>query len=302
MTSWLHSLDPVALRIPLPGLPPIEVRWYGLAYLAGFFLAFLLLRRLTADPAGDCAAPDGMSRFDPAEFVSTAAFGVVIGGRLGYALLYNPHLLIDFSARFPFWELLAIWHGGMASHGGMFGVVIATLLYARRRGLSARRLFDLAAVATPPGLGLGRLANFVNGELYGRPAPSWLPWAVRFPQEMAGANPVRIAAIRANPAAAALLTPRHPSQLYEALLEGLVLFLILRWLALREHAQGMIGAWFLILYAIFRFLVEFTREPDAGVGLQWLGLSRGQWLSLAMLGGGIVVAHYWKRGAARESW
>jgi phosphatidylglycerol---prolipoprotein diacylglyceryl transferase len=298
MSSWLHSLDPVAFRIPLPGLPPLEVRWYGLAYLLGFYLAFLLLRRWTGDPARNCAANDGISRFDPAEFISTAALGVVIGGRLGYAVLYDPHLLIGFSTRFPFWELLAIWHGGMASHGGMVGVVVAVLLYARRRGLSARCLFDLAAVATPPGLGLGRLANFVNGELYGRPAPSWLPWAVRFPQEIAGSDPARIAAIRANPAAAALLTPRHPSQLYEALLEGLLLFLILRWLALRQHAQGMVGAWFLILYAIFRFLVEFTREPDAGVGLQWLGLSRGQWLSLVMLGVGIVLARRWKAQGA----
>src|SRR6266542_2890740 len=117
MSSWLHTLDPVAFRIPLPGLPPLEVRWYGLAYLLGFYLAFLLLRRWTADPARNCAAADGISRFDPAEFISTAALGVVIGGRLGYALLYDPHLLIGFSARFPFWELLAIWHGGMASHG-----------------------------------------------------------------------------------------------------------------------------------------------------------------------------------------
>jgi phosphatidylglycerol:prolipoprotein diacylglycerol transferase len=297
MKSWLHSLDPVALRIPLPGFPPLEIRWYGLAYLVGFLLAFLVIRGL-AKRARESGESDDVGRFDPADLVSAAALGVVIGGRLGYAILYEPRILIGFSTRFPFWELLAIWHGGMASHGGMIGVIVATLLYARRHGLSARRLFDLAAVATPPGLGLGRIANFINGELYGRPAPSWLPWAVRFPQEVAGSDPARIAAIRADPAAAALLTPRHPSQIYEALLEGVVLFLILRWLALREHADGMIGAWFLILYAVFRFMVEFTREPDAALGLQWLGLSRGQWLSLVMLGAGLLVANRWK-GAAR---
>jgi phosphatidylglycerol:prolipoprotein diacylglycerol transferase len=293
MRSWLHTLDPVAIRIALPGIPPLEIRWYGLAYMAGFFIALLVIRRIVSDRASSGGSL-GKADFKPEDFVSAAAFGVVIGGRLGYALLYEPHLLIGFSTRFPFWDLLAIWRGGMASHGGMIGVIIATLVYARRHGLSPRRLFDLAAVATPPGLGLGRLANFINGELYGRPAPSWLPWAVRFPQEAAGADPARIAAIRADPTAAALLTPRHPSQLYEALLEGLVLFVILRLMAVRRHADGMIGAWFLILYAIFRFMVEFTREPDRDIGLQWLGLSRGQWLSLALLGGGVLLANRWK--------
>jgi phosphatidylglycerol:prolipoprotein diacylglycerol transferase len=285
--------DPVALRIPLPGLPLLEIRWYGLAYLAGFVLAYLVIQSLVEHEPG---APhgEGARRFNPADFVSAAAVGVVLGGRLGYAVLYEPHLLIGFSSHFPFWDLLAIWHGGMASHGGMIGVTIATLVYARHHGVSSRRLFDLAAVATPPGLGLGRLANFMNGELYGRPAPAWLPWAVRFPQEVAGADPVKIAAIRADSVEAALLTPRHPSQLYEALLEGLVLFVALRMMATRRHADGMIGAWFLILYAIFRFMVEFTREPDRDIGLQWLSLSRGQWLSMAMFAVGVLLANRWR--------
>jgi phosphatidylglycerol:prolipoprotein diacylglycerol transferase len=269
--GWIDQLSPVAFHFFVPGIGDIAIRWYGLAYVVGFEVGYYLLQRLRRH--GRLA----LTKEQVGAFVASSIFGVMLGGRLGYAVFYAPHLFITFTSRFPFWELLAINHGGMASHGGMIGLVLACLWFAHRHRISPLALSDSLALTGTPGLFFGRLANFVNGELYGRPAPSWLPWAVRFPHELPSQ--------RTGPG----LTPRHPSQIYEALLEGLLLFVVLNVFARKPRRVGVSTAWFLILYAVVRFIGEFFREPDAQVGLQWLGLTRGQWLSAIMLAGGVAL-------------
>lgn len=280
--GWVDRLNPVAFHFFVPGLGDIAIHWYGLAYLAGFEVGYLLLEGLQR--RGRLA----LSKEQVGAFVATTIIGVMVGGRLGYAIFYAPRFFITFTSRFPFWELLAINRGGMASHGGMIGLAVACLWFARRHAVSPLALSDALALTGTPGLFFGRLANFVNGELYGRPAPSWLPWAVRFPNELASQ--------RAGPG----LTPRHPSQIYEALLEGVLLFVVLNAFARKPRPPGVITAWFLILYAVVRFIGEFFREPDAQVGLQWLGLSRGQWLSVIMLAAGVALRVVLRR--RHQSW
>jgi phosphatidylglycerol:prolipoprotein diacylglycerol transferase len=198
------------------------------------------------------------------DFLVWAAIGVVLGGRLGYALFYRP----DFYLAHPL-EALKLWQGGMSFHGGLIGVMVAMILFARRRGVALLGLSDMVSGAVPIGLFFGRLANFINAELVGR--PSDVPWAMIFPG--AGSR------------------PRHPSQLYEAALEGVVLFGLLWWLARAAGGRrpGLVTGAFLVGYALARFLVEFFRQPDAHLGLLALDATMGQWLSLPALLFGLVL-------------
>jgi phosphatidylglycerol:prolipoprotein diacylglycerol transferase len=251
------AIDPVAVAIG-----PIAIRWYALAYLAGFILGWRYCLSLAR------ANPGRPSPDDYDEFLTWAVLGVILGGRLGYVLFYNlPYYLQD-----PL-EALAVWHGGMSFHGGVLGVLGAILLFCWRRGLSPFSFGDLISAAAPIGLFFGRIANFINGELYGRPAPD-VEWAVVFPRD-----PLQV--------------PRHPSQLYEAALEGVVLFIILA-VAVRNPAvrarPGMVSGLFLIGYGLSRIIVEFFREPDPQLGFLWGGATMGQMLSIPMVLIGLWLA------------
>ncbi|HYE52320.1 MAG TPA: prolipoprotein diacylglyceryl transferase [Azospirillaceae bacterium] len=251
------DFDPVALQIG-----PLALRWYALAYIFGVVLgwryAVALNRRV----------PGGPTEEQLGDFASWAILGILIGGRLGSVLFYNlPYYLEN-----PL-EVLAVWKGGMSFHGGLAGIVAAILLYARSQGFSPFALGDLVAAAGPIGLFLGRIANFVNGELWGRPTD--VPWAVVFPDPRAGG------------------VPRHPSQLYEAFLEGIVLFVVLWLLARRPEIRarhGYIAGCFLIGYGLSRIVVEFFREPDAQLGYLAGVVTMGQLLSLPMVLAGIWMA------------
>jgi len=259
--AWtdLH-LSPVALDLGF-----FQLRWYSLAYLAGIFLGYWYMLRLIREPG----AP--MARRHADDLVFYAALGVILGGRIGYVLFYRPF----FYAHNPL-EIVKLWDGGMSFHGGVVGTSIGILYLAWKHKLNWLRLHDYVACVVPIGLFTGRLANFVNAELWG--APTTVPWAVRFPEVVAGI--------------AVLGPPRHPSQLYEALLEGVVLFAILWWMFWRTRARyepgRLVGA-FLLFYGLFRFGVEFIREPDAQlVGFaRATGLHMGQWLCIPMILAGL---------------
>jgi phosphatidylglycerol:prolipoprotein diacylglycerol transferase len=237
------------------------VRWYALAYIAGLVLGWRLVRRLVQ------RAPAVATALQVDDFLTWATLGVVLGGRLGYVLFYQP----SFFFAHPL-QIFAVWTGGMSFHGGMLGVSIAVLIFCLRQGIPILGFADRIAVAAPIGLGLGRLANFINGELWGRQAPDWLPWAMIFPT----GGPV----------------PRHPSQIYESLMEGLTLFLIMFALSRREALLarfGMLTGIFLVGYSIARIIGEFFREPDAFLGFLFAGATMGQLLSLPMMLAGIVL-------------
>ena len=331
---WVHNLDPFLVQFT----QSVGIRWYGLAYLTGFieagaimmFLAKRGRRAIKADMVTD--------------YITYCVLGVMIGGRFGYALFYSPDLLTDFSGSFPFWGVLRVWEGGMASHGGIIGVFVAGLLFAKRHKLDWRHLGDLVVLGGSVGIFLGRIANFINGELFGRPSPAGWPFAVKFPGEMflwlkhdkekiisdvaAGPDllPKIVEAARAcgidvnqlnswiaqvrsnqgaryyiqntintiieqvqngnNAAQAALgqvLTPRYPSQLYEAALEGLLTFAIAFWFWRKPRKPGVVGSLWLTVYAVVRIIGEHFRMPDAEIGFQMFGLTRGQWLSIGQL-------------------
>ena len=285
---WRHHLDPVLFKIPFPKIGPltdgIPIRYYSLAYLFGLALAWWLMKRLAKRRL--IALDENMV----ADLVIPyALLGVMIGGRVGYELFYDVDPLTH---RFAWmddpWKIVRIWEGGMASHGGILGVLVAFWLFARSRKVPLAHLLDLACLTAPMGLFLGRVANFINGELWGRPTD--VPWAVVFkdsplPDALFQASHPQLAEyFRRN------LTPRHPSQLYEALGEGLILFLVL--FPLRKKIlpkTGMVTALFLLGYGLAREVCERFREPDKQIGFEWLGLTRGQILTLAMLGAGLVV-------------
>lgn len=247
----------VAFTIPGIGWP---IRWYALAYLAGIFLGYWYLLRLIAAPG----AP--MAKRHAEDFVFYAMLGIILGGRLGYVLFYKPGYYLENPAK-----ILALWDGGMSLHGGVIGVLLAILYVTRkeRPRLSFLRFCDYIACVIPFGLFFGRIANFVNGELWGR--PTTVPWAIIFPDS-------------------GTMDPRHPSQLYEAGLEGILMMLILGWLFWRTDARYKPGFLFgaaAIIYGISRFAVEFFREPDAHLGTLPWGLTMGQTLTVPMLVGGI---------------
>ena len=257
------QIDPVLLQ-----LGPIAIRWYALAYIAGLLLGWRYMLRLN-DRRAHLAASEVID-----DLLVWTIVGVILGGRLGYVLFYNLPYYIDNPMR-----ALAVWQGGMSFHGGLLGVTVAMIWFARRRQLELLRLSDLMSCAVPLGLFFGRIANFINGELYGR--ASDLPWAVLFPH----AGPL----------------PRHPSQLYEAILEGAVLFAVLAWLAWRRDAlqrPGLLTGVYLCGYALGRAVVELVRQPDVQIGLLPLGTTMGQWLSLPMLLGGLYLVWRARRPAS----
>ena len=252
------QFDPIAIS-----LGPIAIRWYGLMYLAGFALCFFLGRRRAARDPWRGLSPELID-----DLLFFGVLGVVLGGRLGYVLFYKPlHYLSH-----PL-EIFAVWQGGMAFHGGFLGVLAALWWVARRREIPWLRLTDFVAPLIPAGLAAGRLGNFINGELWGRPAD--VPWAMLFAQ----GGPV----------------PRHPSQLYQFALEGLVLFALLWIYSARQRPAGAVSGAFLLGYGAFRFIAEYFREPDDFLGLLAFGLSMGQWLSLPMIAGGIGLLAWAQR-------
>jgi phosphatidylglycerol---prolipoprotein diacylglyceryl transferase len=297
LAYYLHDLDPFVFHLSENFGP----RWYGLAYVLAFACGYALLRVLAKRGYADLA-PEKVGDF----ITGCALFGVIVGGRLGYVFLYNPEML-----RQP-WTIFFVWKGGMSSHGGMMGIFFFALFYARRHNLSWRNLGDNLVVTAPIGLFFGRCANFINGELYGRATN--VPWAVQFPKELldnsAEADRAISACTQINPALKtpdaiidavhqqsqvrdvlrSILTPRHPSQLYEAFFEGIVLFAIL-WLVRTRTRQpnGVLTGLFFICYAIFRIVVENFREPDASL---IAGFTRGQFFSffLVAIGGAFIVA------------
>jgi phosphatidylglycerol:prolipoprotein diacylglycerol transferase len=261
------AIDPVAIAIG-----PVAVRWYALAYVAGLVFAWWHVRRLGAEPIGGAALLESK---DVDDLLFWATLGVVLGGRLGYVLFYKPGYYIDHLD-----EVLSLWKGGMSFHGGMLGVVAAIVWIAHSRRRRLLSIADLAACATPMGLFFGRLANFINGELWGR--ASDVPWAMVFPDPAAGPS------------------PRHPSQLYQAALEGLLLFALL-WLVRRRTGAlarpGELSGWFGIGYGVARCIGEIFREPDAHLGFILGPITMGQLLSVPLILAGAFLVRRARRSA-----
>ncbi len=247
------QFDPIALQ-----LGPLAIHWYGLMYLAGF-MTFLYLGRKRI-------AMLNFSQLDNKkldDLLFYGVLGVILGGRLGEVLFYNPGYYFSNPQK-----ILAVWEGGMSFHGGFLGVLVAMAIFAHQQKLRWLVLMDFVAPLVPPGLAFGRLGNFINGELWGRPTDA--PWGMVFP---------RVDNL-----------PRHPSQLYEFALEGVLLFVLLWFYARKPRPTGAVSGLFLIGYGSFRFLAEFTRNPDDGIfGLMTFGVSMGQWLSLPMVLAGIAM-------------
>lgn len=241
----LPAIDPVIVQ-----LGPFALRWYGVMYLLGFLIGYLVIRYL----AEQRQLP--LNRDGQSDLLFYCVLGVILGGRLGYVLFYNAGYYLQHPL-----QIFSVWEGGMSFHGGLVAVVVATLLFSWRRKLPILLLGDILVTASALGLGLGRIGNFINGELWGR--VTTVPWGMVFP----AAGP----------------EPRHPSQLYEAILEGLVLFLVLWWLHRRKAPHGVPLFSFLLLYGSFRFVIEFFRQPDAHLGFLWAGATMGQVLSLPMI-------------------
>jgi len=251
------QFDPVAIQ-----LGPVGVHWYGLTYLAAFGLFLWLATLRTRQPQ---FAQAGWSRRDVEDMLFWGVLGVVIGGRLGYVLFYKP----GYYAANPI-EALMVWKGGMSFHGGLLGVIAALALYARQRGRAFFEVMDLIAPCVPLGLAAGRVGNFINGELWGRAADPSLPWAMVFPQS-------------------GTAIARHPSQLYQVALEGVLLFVLLWLYARKPRALGQVSGAFLVGYGVLRFVAEFFREPDRFLGPLALGMSMGQWLCVPMVVAGVAI-------------
>jgi phosphatidylglycerol:prolipoprotein diacylglycerol transferase len=354
--AWVHNLDPFAIQFT----ETFGIRWYGLAYLTGFILGYWAIVFMTR------RSNTGFKEEAIADFITYVAVGVLAGGRIGYVLFYAPDLLTSFDNHFPYWGALKVNEGGMASHGGIIGVMLVCYFYARYNKMSARLCLDLTVFGGSLGFMFGRLANFINGELYGRQAPETLKWAVKFPQEMtlwpgtaseygrlgslgpvvealgqiktASGEMITVTAstwqgwvdhmadftyrqhvhegieslIRATQSGntkvtemlAPILTTRYPSQIYQMFLEGFFVFLILAWIWRKPQKAGVVGGWFGVLYCVARIIGEQYRMPDAHIGYQALGLTRGQWISIAVLLVGIVwlVWAYMGKGPKYGGW
>lgn len=331
----VHDLSPFMFKITETFGP----RWYGFSYLLGFILAYILISWLSQRQQA------GLTREQVSDFVTYCAFGTMIGGRLGYCVFYDPELFWSFSWNFPFWKILAVHEGGMASHGGIIGIVAACWLYGRKHRINWVYLLDIVAISGPVGVFFGRIANFINGELVGRIAPSDFPYGVKFPTditnwpvyefdrlstltpvvekmdissskwlELIGSFRNNIASrdevygilnkiifeiqhknVAVKEAIAPLLDYRYPSQLFAAATEGLFTFLLLFILARKPHKAGFVASSFVICYAAVRIFDEMFRMPDIQIGFQLFGLTRGQWLSIAMILIGFVMMFYWNR-------
>ncbi len=250
------QFDPVVVSIG-----PLSIRWYALAYIAALVIGWRLVREWVL------LKPAVASSEQADDFLTWATLGVVFGGRLGYVLFYQPGYFLTHPL-----QIFAVWGGGMSFHGGMLGVAVAIILYCRSQNIPVLGFADRISIAAPMGLGLGRVANFINGELWGRAASESLPWAMIFPT---GGD-----------------VPRHPSQLYEALMEGLILFAIVLVCSRVESIRarfGMLTGIFLIGYSLARITGEFFREPDSFLGFLFAGATMGQLLSVPMLIAGVVL-------------
>ena len=264
------QIDPVALQIG-----PIAIHWYGLTYLAAFALFFFLAtRRLRHEPFASIAGPGAWARRDIEDMLFLGVMGVVIGGRLGYCLFYKP----VYYAQHPL-EILAIWQGGMSFHGGLIGVLVSQWWFARSRQRPWLQVMDFIAPCVPLGLASGRVGNFINGELWGRFSSPDLPWGMVFKNSGS-------------------LLPRHPSQVYQFLLEGVLLFVLLWLYARKPRRMGQVSGAFLVGYGVFRFIAEFYRQPDDHLGILALGMSMGQWLCVPMVLAGVAM---WVWASQRSS-
>jgi phosphatidylglycerol:prolipoprotein diacylglycerol transferase len=267
LTIAFPVFNPTALQIG-----PIAIRWYALAYICGIVLGWIYARSLVKkERLWGGPAPISLVQLD--DFILWVTIGIIVGGRTGYVLFYNPSFFFEHPA-----EIFELWKGGMSFHGGFLGCVAAVMLFARNNGISILSLGDITTAVGPIGLFLGRLANFINSELWGRAADESVPWAMVFPN----GGPL----------------PRHPSQLYEAGLEGILLFTILavmiRMGALKR--PGLILGSFIAIYAFARITGEFFREPDPQLGFLWGGLTMGMLLSVPMIiAGAILIVMAWRR-------
>ena len=251
------QFDPVALSIG-----PLSIHWYGLMYLVAFALFWIFALKKIKQPH---IALQGWTHKDIEDLLFYGVLGVVLGARLGYVFFYKADYYLSHPSK-----IFAMWEGGMSFHGGFLGVLLVVTLYAVLKKKNWLDLTDMVSPCIPIGLAAGRLGNFINGELWGRVTDSTMPWIMAFPQSGS-------------------MLPRHPSQLYQCLLEGVLLFLILWFYSKEKRPRGAVSALFLIGYGAFRFIVEYFREPDAFLGLQALGLSRGQWLCVPMVLAGIIL-------------
>jgi phosphatidylglycerol---prolipoprotein diacylglyceryl transferase len=273
LTIAFPVFDPIAISIG-----PIAIRWYALAYIGGIVLGWIYARSLLKkERLWGGPAPVSLPQLD--DFILWVTVGIIVGGRTGYVLFYNP----AFFAQHPA-EIFQLWNGGMSFHGGFLGCVAAVMLFARRNGISILSLGDITTAVGPIGLFLGRLANFINSELWGRTTDASVPWAVVFPN----GGPL----------------PRHPSQLYEAALEGILLFTVLavmiRMGALKR--PGLILGSFIAIYALARITGELFREPDPQLGFLWGGLTMGMLLSVPMIIAGLIlIVLAWRTAPSSES-
>ncbi len=322
-STWVHNLDPFLIQFS----GSFGIRWYGLAYVTGFICAFFFMKWFSEKKISPLTVEQA------SDFLTSLILGVLLGGRLGYALFYSPDLLTDFRSSPPFWGVLAVWEGGMASHGGFFGVWIACLYFSRKHKIQFPHLGDLTVVGAMIGIFLGRIANFINGELMGKVSSADYPFAVKFPQDMyrwIGYSPEKLSSLResaelvgVSPAdwnrwinnipmykgqfygiadriiaqiqggnaeltrlMGQVLEPRHPSQLYASLTEGLIPLIITLWVWRKPRKPGLIGSLFIIIYSMGRIFNEQFRLPDAHIANlaeQPLGISRGQFISLWMM-------------------
>ena len=267
LTIAFPVFDPIAIS-----LGPIAIRWYALAYIGGIVLGWIYARSLVKkERLWGGPAPISLVQLD--DFILWVTIGIIVGGRTGYVLFYNPAFFIQHPA-----EIFQLWNGGMSFHGGFLGCVAAVMLFARKNEIPILSLGDITTAVAPIGMLLGRIANFINSELWGRPADSSVPWAMVFPN----GGPL----------------PRHPSQLYEAVLEGILLFAVLavmvRMGALKR--PGLILGSFIAIYALARITGELFREPDAQLGFLWGGLTMGMLLSVPMIiAGAILIVMAWRR-------
>jgi len=256
---FIHNFDPVLFDFHI-----FQLRWYSLAYFVGIIAGWIYAKKIiNYVKNGDNLNHLKTKDFD--NFITYLVIGIILGGRLGYVLIYNFNYYIK-----NLHEIFYLWHGGMSFHGGLLGVIVATIIFTSKRNINTFTYLDIISCVAPIGLFLGRISNFINGELYGKTTN--LPWGVIFPDAGTFA--------------------RHPSQIYEAILEGLVLFIILNFLALRKKLifkKGLISVYFLFFYSIFRFFAESFREPDEQLGYLIYSLTMGQLLSLVMILFGMII-------------
>ena len=248
---FINNFDPVAFQIM-----SFEIRWYSLAYIAGIIIGWLLCKKIFIRKS------DINEKFD--DYITYLVIGIIIGGRLGYIIFYNFSYYIN-----NFFDIFKVWEGGMSFHGGLIGIIVASILFSKKNNQDSFLYMDLVSLVAPIGIFFGRLANFINSELYGTPTD--IPWAVTF---------IQVDNLS-----------RHPSQLYEAILEGIILFIILMYFKNKDYLKkpGLISGLFLIFYSIFRFFIEFVRVPDEQLGYLIFELSMGQIISLIFFVIGIIL-------------